>query len=140
MGELANCPNCGALFVKGARSVCDQCYKEEEAAFEKVYSYIRKKENRRATLSEVAEATGVEERLIMKFVKERRLHTSQFPNLAYDCERCGNPIQEGKICGNCRDELQRDLAREEAAESIKEQQGKDKSRTYFNVDQKFRRH
>src|SRR5690606_39269557 len=98
MGELANCPNCGALFVKGVRTVCNNCFKEEEEMFNKVYAYVRKKENRMATVTEVSEATGVEEKIIMKFVKEHRLHTVQFPNLSYNCDRCGNPIQEGKLC------------------------------------------
>ncbi|SES71932.1 flagellar operon protein TIGR03826 [Salinibacillus kushneri] len=139
MGELSNCPNCGALFVKGVRKVCDNCYREEERAFETVYAYIRKKENRRATITEVSEGTGVEERLIMKFVKEKRLQPAQFPNLTYGCERCGNPIQEGKICGNCRDQLKHALDQEQAVESIEKRQKQESAQTYFTVDKKFNR-
>ncbi|MBB6453632.1 flagellar operon protein (TIGR03826 family) [Salirhabdus euzebyi] len=139
MGELANCPTCGALFVKGVQSVCQKCYKEEEKAFETVHGYIRKKENRTATVPEVSETTGVEERLIMKFVKERRLHTTHFPNLTYGCERCGEPIGEGKICNNCKDELRADLSLEEKIETIREKQDRESKITYFSVNRKDKR-
>lgn len=44
MGELANCPKCGSLFVKTRlRSICDACYQEEEKAFETVYNFLRKR-------------------------------------------------------------------------------------------------
>jgi flagellar operon protein (TIGR03826 family) len=137
MGELANCPTCGALFVKGVRTVCEKCYKEEEAQFQKVYEYIRKKENRTATLPEVAEATEVEQRLIMKFVKQKRIHTAHFPNLGYECDRCGTLIREGKICNSCRDKLKADLSQEEKLNSLHSELNKEKSQTYFAVDRKF---
>lgn len=89
MGELANCPMCGELFLKEILTVCRSCYEKEEEQFETVYKYIRKKKNRTATVDEVAEATGVKESLIRKWVKERRIHRADFPNLTYSCERCG---------------------------------------------------
>ncbi|MRG84789.1 TIGR03826 family flagellar region protein [Salinibacillus xinjiangensis] len=138
MGELANCPNCGELFVKGIHSVCMNCYKEEERAFEKVFSYVRKKENRQATIAEVSDSTGVDENLIIKFVKERRIRTTNLPNLAYGCERCGEPIQGGKICDNCRQQLESDLKKINKQEAD-EQKKQEKANTYFSVNQKFRR-
>ncbi|WP_102026683.1 TIGR03826 family flagellar region protein [Salirhabdus sp. Marseille-P4669] len=139
MGELANCPRCNALFVKSVRDVCNNCFKEEEAQFEKVYTYVKKKENRKASVSEVSEATGVEERLIMKFIKQKRLSTVQFPNLSYGCERCGSPIQEGKLCSNCRGELYDDLTRDQKQAELRASVEKERNRTYFAVDKKFGR-
>lgn len=48
--DVFNCPNCNSLFVMTKfRDVCDACYKEEEAQYDKVYAYIRKKTNRTAS-------------------------------------------------------------------------------------------
>jgi flagellar operon protein (TIGR03826 family) len=114
MGELVNCPRCGRLFVKHSiRDVCEQCYKEEEALFEKVYAFLRKRENRTATMAQVVEATGVSESLITKWIKIGRLQLVHFPNLGYPCELCGAIIREGQLCPKCRTKLQTELKRYE---------------------------
>ncbi|WP_181347258.1 TIGR03826 family flagellar region protein [Thalassobacillus sp. CUG 92003] len=135
MGELANCPRCGEIFVKGRIDVCVACYKEEERAFETVYVFIRKRQNRTATMQQVVEATGVEEQLIQKFVKQKRLNTTQFPQLSYSCERCGAQIQEGRICDGCNGNLQHDLKIEEDIEQVSEKNRlAEQAQTYYSVN------
>lgn len=110
MGELENCPKCGKLFMKTKlRDLCQDCWKEEEAAFEAVYRFMRKRENRAATIPQIEKATGVEEELILKFIKSGRLQVTHFPNLGYPCDRCGKIIQRGKLCESCAGELKSDL-------------------------------
>ena len=134
MNSLENCPNCGALFVRTKfRDVCDACYKEEEAQFEKVYQFIRKTKNRTATLTEVVEGTGVEEELVLKFIKTGRLRTAHYPNLGYPCEKCGTIIKTGRLCGNCADSIRSDLDHFEK-ETQHQQELKDKKTTYFTKD------
>src|SRR5690625_4936404 len=116
MSELANCSNCNAVFVKHVRDVCQKCYQVEEEAFEIVYRFLMKRKNREATIIEIVEKTGVKEELIIKFVKENRLRTAQFPNLAYPCERCSVPIHTGRICNDCFKQLTRDLNQEKEIE------------------------
>ncbi|GEL78714.1 TIGR03826 family flagellar region protein [Tenuibacillus multivorans] len=135
MGELANCPRCGNLFVKGRIDVCNNCYKEEEEKFETVYQFIRQKKNRMATVLEVSEATGVREKLIMKWVKQRRLRPTQFPNLSYGCERCGNPIYEGKLCKNCVSELKAGITDDQPKTIAEQEAEKDRERAYVNLAQ-----
>jgi flagellar operon protein (TIGR03826 family) len=128
MGELANCPRCGRLFVKHSiRDVCEQCYKEEEVLFEKVYQFLRKRENRTATMAQVVEATGVSASLITKWIKMGRLQLVHFPNLGYPCESCGAIIREGQLCSKCRTKLQTELKR---YEEEKERQ-RNKTITYY---------
>ncbi|MGM8215196.1 TIGR03826 family flagellar region protein [Bacillaceae bacterium W0354] len=131
MGELANCPNCGKLFVKGVQSVCRECYLEEEEKYAIVYEFLRQKENRQATVLEVSEATGVEEALIMKFVKQRRLLQANFPNLTYPCDRCGKPIREGKMCKSCVEDIREGLTAE-ARRVLTEE--REKEGAYFNIN------
>ena len=120
MAELANCSQCGKVFVKNIKDICRDCYKEEEVAFKKVYEFLKQQKNREATLYEVVDATGVEEILITKFIKENRLRTSMFPKLGYPCERCGTMIVSGKLCVKCSDEIKNDLNQFEAIEKVAE--------------------
>lgn len=101
MAELANCLNCDAVFVKNIRNICQTCYEAEEKAFEIVYRFLTKQKNRKATLTEIVEATGVSEKLIIKFIKENRLRRSEFPNIGYPCEMCQTTISSGKLCATC---------------------------------------
>ncbi|MDM5210233.1 hypothetical protein QUF94_01950 [Peribacillus sp. NJ4] len=137
--EIFNCPNCNSLFVMTKfRDVCDACYKEEEAQYDKVYAYIRKKINRTAFMMQVVKDTGVEETLIIKFVKTGKLWISQFPNLGIPCEKCGTHIKSGRLCGECSDSLRTDLKTFENEEKrLTEIQGNDKKNTYYmKEDQK----
>lgn len=130
MEELSNCPNCGDIFVKNNyRDLCQKCWKEEEASFDKVYKFIRQRENRMATIHQVEEGTGVDEELILKFIKTGRLKIAQMPNLGYPCEKCGTAIQKGKLCTSCADALKKELDRF----SIEEERRRelDKKATYF---------
>lgn len=133
MDQLSNCPKCDAIFVKNKfRVLCQKCWKEEEEAYETVYQFIRKRENRTATMQQVEEATGVEEELILKFVKTGRLKLAQFPNLGYPCDKCGKIIQKGKLCNPCADTLKKELEMfKKEEERKKEIENQDKHKTYF---------
>lgn len=129
--ELSNCPDCGEIYVKNKfRNVCEKCWREEEAAFDVVYKYMRKRENRAATLLQVVEATGVLEALILKFVKNGKLQVAQFPNLGYPCDKCGTVIRKGRLCDECAGEIKADLKIVEHEESRKKELAK-RSATFF---------
>jgi flagellar operon protein (TIGR03826 family) len=131
--ELLNCPTCNAIFVKNRfRDVCDKCYREEEKAYETVYQFLRKRENRAATMSQVVEATGVEEDLLYKFIRKGRLKLTQFPNLGYPCDRCGKLIREGRICDVCAQEIKSDLEQFQA-EQERQKEMKEKNKTYYTL-------
>lgn len=140
MDELSNCPNCGDIFVKNKfRDICQKCWKEEEAAYEAVYKFIRKRENRAATIQQVEEATEVEEELILKFIRTGRLKLTQFPNLGYPCDKCGKIIQQGKICNACAEKLRKELELHNAEEQRKKELiERDKHATYYAVDERYR--
>lgn len=136
--DLSNCTNCGAIFVKNSiRDICDKCYKEEEQAFEKVNSFLKQRQNRTASMIQVVEGTGVEEDLIMKFIRKGRIRLVNFPNLGYPCEKCGKPIQRGRLCERCTKEFKNEL------EIFEQEQGRQKEIserqvTYHAIDEKYR--
>ncbi|AMX82299.1 hypothetical protein GS3922_00540 [Geobacillus subterraneus] len=136
MAELANCAKCGRLFVKlSTRDVCESCYQEEERQFERVYAFLRKRENRTATMAQVVDATGVEEKLIIQWIRAGRLQLVHFPNLGYPCDSCGTMIREGRLCANCLGKLQADLRQ---AEAEKERNIRSRRATYYSQDHKER--
>ena len=59
---LANCKECGKLFVQNPAGVCPDCYRLIEEQETKVAAYLR--DNQRASITEVHEATGVSEKVI----------------------------------------------------------------------------
>ncbi|WP_088041564.1 TIGR03826 family flagellar region protein [Bacillus sp. EAC] len=134
MGDLRNCPICNSIFVKtNLRDVCESCYKVEQKNFDKVYNFIRKRENRKATILEIVEATEVEDELIMKWIRNGKLRVSDFPNLGYPCDKCGTLIQKGSICSDCSTGLKKDLLKvEEEKRRIQELRKRDKATYLFD--------
>ncbi|QPC47518.1 TIGR03826 family flagellar region protein [Mangrovibacillus cuniculi] len=134
MGDLTNCSACGTLYIKNAvREVCNNCYKEEEMKFDTVYTFMRKRENRAATIETVVTHTGVSEELIHKWVRKKRLHSAQFPGLGYPCDKCGTIIREGKLCSTCIGSIRTDLAHV-AKEEEYQAKLKANQKTYYTTD------
>lgn len=104
---LGNCKSCGRLFNIIHRDICPVCVKEEEEKFYIIRNFL--KDNRGETTYEVQEATGIDLKLIIKFVREGRLSTLNSPNLTFPCEACGDGITEGRYCKPCKDRLQKGL-------------------------------
>jgi flagellar operon protein (TIGR03826 family) len=113
MGDLLNCPQCGKLFVKNIRKHCDVCYREEEKQYDSVYRYLRKSENRNATLLDVSEGTKVAESKIIYFIHQGRIRVKGFPNFTYPCDGCHKPINDGRLCQECKDKLKSELSIED---------------------------
>ena len=133
MGELRNCPKCGGFFnYTGVSEVCPKCAQAEEKQYEEVYRFLRKRENRAATVERIVEVTGVEEELLYKWVRKNRLQTALFPNLGYPCDNCGHLTTSGKLCENCRKELKTELNKFEATREFRENVAKNDRTTYLS--------
>lgn len=132
MGELRNCPKCGSFFnYTGTREICPKCARDEDEMYEVVYRFLRKRENRAATVERIVEATGVEEELLYKWVRKNRLQTAIFPNLGYPCDNCGRLTTKGKLCDDCADELQKDLNKFEAGREFRKNIEESNKATYL---------
>lgn len=121
MAELRDCPTCGEFFnYTGVREVCAKCALSEEKMYQEVYRFLRKRENRAATIERIVEKTGVTESLLFKWVRKGRLQPAMFPNLGYPCDNCGRLTKKGKLCESCKTNLQNDLKTFEAATEFRE--------------------
>ncbi len=120
-GEVRNCPTCDVFFnYTGLREVCAKCAQAEEKLYQEVYRFLRRRENRAASIERIVEATGVTAELLHKWVKIGRLQPTMFPNLGYPCDRCGGLTTKGKICNACSDAITSDLNQLQAAEEFRE--------------------
>lgn len=121
MAELRNCPMCGTFFnYTGLREVCHNCAQKEEDLYQIVYRFLRKRENRAATVDRIEEATGVDRELLYKWVRKGRLHPAMFPNLGYPCDNCGRLTHKGKLCEKCTEEIKSELRTFDAAKEFRE--------------------
>lgn len=136
MAEIRNCPSCGEFFnYTGVRDVCYKCAQREEDMYQIVYRFLRKRENRAATVDRIVEATGVDEEVLYKWVRKGRLHPAVFPNLGYPCDNCGKITNKGKLCQECQDDLKSDLRTFKAAQEFREDIKRREKGTYL-ADQK----
>lgn len=134
---LDNCPRCGRLYVKNPQRLCPACLQQEEEEYQKVRAYL--KEHPDCTLFEVAEATGVEESTILRFLRQGRISASGNPNLGLQCERCGEPIDEGRLCKQCAEELAQGFAAAIADRKEKQPKPNRKDKSRMHVHRHLRR-
>lgn len=113
------------------RETCVACAQKEERLFEEVYRFLRRRENRAASVERIVEKTGVAEDLLYDWVRKGRLQPALFPNLGYPCDKCGKLTTKGKLCKPCTDELQSELQRFEAAEEFRESVRQQDEGAYF---------
>lgn len=97
--DLRNCRKCGRVFAYAGNEICSRCATSDVDDFKKVKEYLY--DNPGATIVEVSEETGVDEKKILRYLRESRIEIREADNMLLDCERCGKPIQSGRFCDKC---------------------------------------
>jgi flagellar operon protein (TIGR03826 family) len=134
--NVANCPQCGRVYVKGIKEVCPNCLKEIELQFDNCSKYLR--ENRSTDLHDLSEATEVSIRQITKFIREGRISIKNFPNMAYPCESCGDAIREGQICDSCRSKLSKDVNHSFEDEARRQERLRQDNKLSFKIQDRLK--
>jgi len=109
---ISNCIRCGSVFSRTNKFICADCLRKEEADFQKIADWLR--DNPGQTIQALSEATGIEKREILRWIRENRLilmDASEF----LQCKKCGTLIPAGNFCDRCKLELT-----QEVGENIKE--------------------
>ncbi len=96
---LGQCRRCGKLFQSWGQAICPQCMEDREHCYILVRDYVY--QHPHANLFEIAKDTGVDEPLILEFLKEERLTLGE-DERALKCEKCGKPIAKGRYCDKCK--------------------------------------
>lgn len=135
--RLKNCTICGRLFLQVHTDYCLDCYKKIEADFERVIRFLKKEQNRLATLAEVSAATSVSTKRLTTFIRDGRIFAGDYPNLGYPCNRCGKLIKRQILCNSCFDEFATDVNRvlksEQLADSMMRKPGPHRQRGYWHI-------
>lgn len=125
--HIRKCARCGAIFqpLGQGKVHCYDCLKAFDDMFIIVREYIYDHpEDRMGT---IVEKTGVDEKVILQFLREGRLKLGPANVGLLRCESCGVPIDHGKFCTQCVSQLSRafqsastELTRKTAAPSAPE--------------------
>jgi hypothetical protein len=96
--NIANCPNCGAVYSINLRNMCMDCSSESDDQLNRCTKYLWK--NPKSTTEEISLALDIETSIIIKFIKKGAI-SKVFPNLTYPCDSCASPITDNRLCGKC---------------------------------------
>jgi len=122
MSSVRNCPECGKVFTyNGSRNLCPRCIEKEEQKYQLVRKYV--KDHPGAGISEVAEETEVDEELVLRFLKEGRLHSKGLvvADISSECARCGKKILSGRYCQDCLLKMTKEMSKAAGIDQRKEE-------------------
>lgn len=105
--NVKNCTRCGKIYNYDGFRICPTCRRDDEKDFQKVKEYLY--DNPGANIPEVSEATGVDSKKIIDFLRAGRLEVGNDSNLILECENCGVSIRTGRFCDRCATDLQKEL-------------------------------
>lgn len=134
--NVANCPRCGKIFVKGFAENCPNCVKDLEQQYDKCLKYLRS--NKGVNINDLSEATGVTVKQITKFIRDGRISIVNAPNMAYPCEVCGTLIREGTICESCRMKLVKDVRNNAEDEKRRQEQDVRDGQVSFKIKDRLK--
>lgn len=98
--SLDNCPICGKLFMKSPGYIsCLTCRQEEDECIARFRAFFD--EHGSATLREVIDGTGIDEKLIRKFMEGDRLKSSAPAPTITRCQECNRITEGARICPDC---------------------------------------
>ena len=130
--ELINCKKCGRVFgSEFGEQHCSKCRGNTDEDFRKVKDYLY--DHPGATVQEVAEETNVDEKLIIKFLKQEKIEIIEDENSVLNCERCGVSIKTGRLCDKCKNEFKKELGG--ALSDLKKSTQKPKSELGYHSSQ-----
>ncbi|MCL1924079.1 MAG: winged helix-turn-helix transcriptional regulator [Defluviitaleaceae bacterium] len=109
---LKNCPRCRKIANLTIYKFCDDCVREDEETYQKVYDYLR--ENPGISLVELSTKTEVSTKRITEYVKEGRI---QMVEKILSCKICSEKIEKGELCLICEENQKKALI--ESLSSIK---------------------
>lgn len=107
--DVRTCKNCGKLYnyLGSITPFCPVCMKKLDEKYEECKKFI--KENPKANIQEVSEATECSIKMIKQWVREERLSFTEGSVGGIECESCGANILTGRFCNECKGRLQQNL-------------------------------
>lgn len=108
---LANCKECGKLFLKTKFDICDECQQAEQDLIQKINEYGATKPE--LTLEEIAIEFRVPPSKLEKFIIERKF-VQIMDKLILKCKSCGTEFKlsnQGRLhCKKCSEKMESGLS------------------------------
>lgn len=138
MAELRNCKRCKKLFQYNGLPLCADCVVREDEEFTKVRDYVKK--NKKPSILETSKATEVDEKQIMKFLREGKLERAGYSIDGLTCESCGAAIGGGRLCPKCMGKLSKEMGAKDLTKDAQPKfpAAKMKKEKMFTDDSNFR--
>lgn len=128
---LRNCTKCNRMFSGMAgQKHCSKCANELEDDFLTVREYVY--DNPGSNVAAVADATGVEEALILKYLRQGKLELKG-DDVGYGCDKCNKTITTGKYCDACTFDLKKTLSAASASIAASASASRSSSATSFHI-------
>lgn len=100
--DFRQCKLCSKIYTYTGNTFCPNCVREVDKHFRTVKDFLYKNPN--LTITEVVDQTGIDERIVLYFLREGRLEMSTAGDFL-KCETCGASITTGRICSKCANGL-----------------------------------
>lgn len=119
--EVKNCKECGRLYnyIGGTKRLCPVCMGKLEDKFQEVKQFIE--DNRSAPMNVVSQECDVSTKQLEQWIREERLTVDENSPLGVSCEKCGRSIKFGRLCDNCKKNLENVVSNLYKGEDIKRQ-------------------
>jgi len=112
MSDVVVCRGCKKFFNYLPKGLCVECLDARDEVFRRVREYVYA--NPGATITEVADETGVDLRTVRELIRDGELQWTPADMIDSDdaltCELCGDLISAGRHCDSCRARLLGGLA------------------------------
>ncbi|MDU2063406.1 MAG: flagellar protein [Sporomusaceae bacterium] len=122
---LANCRQCGKLYLENNFNMCPECIRAQEEDELKVVAYLRDVVDY-ASVDEIHEATGVKTKTIVRMIQQGRIVGAD--KITYHCDGCGKLISHGRLCSECSENILSQMAQSVKRASEKEEEAKNKAK------------
>jgi hypothetical protein len=99
---VENCPECGRVYQKTGRNMCQSCSKRMDKEIRDCKEYMWHNPN--ITTEELSRAINVNVSAIYQMIKDG-LIVKSYPNLTYPCESCAVPIHRNRLCVQCLENM-----------------------------------
>lgn len=103
---LANCNECGKLFIQTSEAFCPECVKQRDYELNQIRDWIFKQAHPK--LSRFEKETSLSEKVFMKHLLEGRI--IDFTKVIVNCELCRKEIRlhtKKIICTKCHNSLKK---------------------------------
>ena len=111
---LANCDRCKGIFDRVSGPLCPACLEQDDEDFKLVNEALR--EGPHQTVDQLAEKTGVSEKTILRFIKDKRI-ASDTDLGEVKCGKCGAPAisLSARLCERCAGEMAKTIGQARSA-------------------------